>query len=212
MTTIIGCVSHKGGAGSSTMARLLATEYSRDGVDTILADMDNKQLTSTHWAGIRDEEMVEPAVQCLPVRTPKAALKNAPEMVIFDGKPAATVETLEIAKLADLVILPSSVSYDDLRPQIILSRELVGEKISRNRIAVVLLGHATEAEIRAAREFIEGDGLRVIPTFLPAKASYRTMAEQGRAVSETSYPALNKIAMSVKSEIDQILKGKKNGS
>lgn len=46
---IIGIISQKRGVGKSTLARLLAREYSANKWMVKIADMDSRQGTSTRW-------------------------------------------------------------------------------------------------------------------------------------------------------------------
>jgi chromosome partitioning protein len=208
MTLVVGCLGQKGGTGKSTLAKLLATEYSRDGVTTLLADMDCTQLNSTRWAKARNEAAIEPPVWAMPICTPREALLSSSELVIFDGKGHAAEEALEIAKLSNLVILPTGISYDDLFPQVELAQILVRNKIPSNRIVMVLMSVGSVAEERDAREFIHIGGFTVLPTALAKKATYRGAANQCRALSETIYPALNEQAVQVVYEVGLVLKEK----
>jgi chromosome partitioning protein len=56
----------------------------------------------------------------------------------MDGAPAATAATQEIGRAADLLILPTGLSEDDLRPQVLLAHEFVKQGISLDELVFVL--------------------------------------------------------------------------
>lgn len=126
MTYIIGMVSQKGGVGKSTLARMMAREFVAGGLTTKIADLDTQQQTCTHWAGRRAEAGVTPELQVQSFATVKTALAEAPrfDALILDGKPNASDQTAEIAEAADLVVIPTGQTVDDLHPGVVLAHAL----------------------------------------------------------------------------------------
>ena len=115
MSYIIGMVSQKGGAGKSTLARLFARELAKDGFSVKIADLDTQQTTCTEWAADRAESNIEPEIQVQPFGNIKTALAEAGrfDAYILDGRPHSSQQTLEIARTADLTVIPTGQTKDD---------------------------------------------------------------------------------------------------
>ena len=52
----IAMVGQKGGVGKSTLARIIAVEATKGGLQAKIADMDTQQSTSVNWAARRAEK------------------------------------------------------------------------------------------------------------------------------------------------------------
>ena len=130
MTLFIGLVSQKGGVGKSTLARLLAREYANAGWRVKIADMDVSQGTSCEWARVRMDSAITPEIAAEQFPRVDRALAQAEQfdLIIFDGAPHSTRDTLSIAKSSDLVILPTGFSLDDLKPTVRLAHESLTRK------------------------------------------------------------------------------------
>jgi chromosome partitioning protein len=191
----IGFVSQKGGVGKSTLAASVCVAFAGAGWKVKLADFDTKQLTSTEWAARRLEARIEPAVEAQAFSDVAKASAQPYDLVIFDGRPHASAETLQIARASDLIILPCGTSADDLTPQIKLAHELKASGIERERILFALnktLG--SDLAIAEARNWITSAGYRIATNDIPAKTSYEAARNQGRTLTETPYPSLNEKA------------------
>ena len=197
MPIIIGVVSQKGGVGKSSVSRMIAREFAHTGWDVKIADMDFQQGTSFHWARSRNDHRIEPEIRVEVFASVAKALKDAPnfDLYVFDGAPAASAATREIAAAADVVLLPTGLATDDLRPQVLLAHELITAGVVSEKIAFVLwkVGDS-QAEILDARQYIEKAGFRVLSGEVPERTGYRRASDSGRAVTETRHPELNKRA------------------
>lgn len=117
MPKIVGVLSGKGGVGRSTIARMLAVSWSTRGHGVILSDFHRKQQDSLEWGKRRQEAAILPVVQVeLGVRA-KDQPHRPCDVVVVDGAGVGAGTSRTVAELADLVILPTSVSMDELRPQ-----------------------------------------------------------------------------------------------
>jgi cellulose biosynthesis protein BcsQ len=116
-TTIIAFVSQKGGVGKSTLSRALAREAAAGGLTVKIADLDTQQGTSADWNRIRLNARIEPVLAVEAFATATQALRVADHynLLIIDGPARTSSGTLEIAKIADLVVQPTGASVDDLR-------------------------------------------------------------------------------------------------
>ena len=205
---IIGVVSQKGGVGKSTVSRMLAREYANAKWDVLIADMDVQQGTSTDWYTRRLENGLEPEFSVQKFSSTDRALKQGDkyDLVIFDGAPHATLQTKQIAKTSNLVILPVGNSKDDLIPQIRLAHEL-SDVIESRRIFFVLtrVGDSV-AENEATVDWIKQAGYKVLVGTIPERTAYRTAMDSGRTLTETSFKSLNGKADEVVQSIVDIFK------
>ncbi|MEW5424834.1 P-loop NTPase [Amorphus sp. 3PC139-8] len=197
MTRRLGLVSQKGGVGKSTLARLMAREFAECGWRVAIADLDTAQITSTEWASRRTEAGRLPAISVAPARTAREVLSKNGEtdLLIFDAPPHSMQGTKAIAQASDLVVLPTGLSLDDLRPTVLLAHELVGTGIAVERIAIALCRVGDRPrEIEEAREYVADAGYLVLSGSLPERTAYRRVADQGGALTEVLFPTLRERA------------------
>lgn len=208
MTYIVGMVSQKGGAGKSTLARLLSREIAINGLTVKIADLDTQQTTCTHWAADRAEAHLEPEIQVQPFGNIKTALNDAKnfEVYVLDGKPHSSEQTLEIAKAAHLVIIPTGQTKDDLRPAVQLAHSLVDAGIPLSKIAFALVKTTqSHAEVEAARSYLEKTDYKLLDGYLPISTAYGIAHDSGKAITETPFISLNKKASQLaQAIIDQL--------
>ena len=184
MTYKIGMVSQKGGVGKSTLARMMAREFVAGGLSTKIADLDTQQQTCTHWAGRRAENGVTPEIQVQSFASVKTALEDAPrfDALIIDGKPNASEQTYEIAK--------------------VLAHGLRKKGIPTEKIAFAMFKTTgSERENAAARQYLEQAGYTVLEGEVSVSTAYGSASDIGKAITETSFRTLNdrasKLAQSV---------------
>lgn len=217
---IIGIVSQKGGVGKSTLARLLAREYSVNKWIVKIADMDSKQGTATRWNMSRNHSEIEPTIKTEQYRSVTDAIvdynKGKMHLMIFDGAPASSKTTLQIANNSQLILLPTGVSVDDLEPTVRLAHELINEGISKQSMAIVFcrVGDSI-SELLDARKYIEQTGYNTIQSSLPDRVAYRRAQDTGRSLTETNFKTLNERAVAIAQEIvdlaQQAVKENKDG-
>ena len=193
MTTIIAFVSQKGGVGKSTLSRALAREAAAGGLATKIADLDTQQGTSIDWHRTRLNAGIKPAVAAEAFSTAEEALKSARhfDLLIIDGPARTSRGTLEIARVADLVVQPSGASVDDLRPAVREFHALVRAGIPKSKLTFALNRIGTAAEEAEARAYIAEAGYAVLAGCLLERPAYRKAQNVGHAVTETSYAGLN---------------------
>jgi chromosome partitioning protein len=208
MTLIIAVVNQKGGVGKSTFARMIAREYANNDFDALIADMDTSQSTSFLWNSRRMNNEIKPDISVQQFRTVSSALKQGEkfEVLIFDGAPHATRQTLEISQLANLIILPTGTSVDELEPTIRLAHELKKNKVSTDRITIALsrVGNS-EVEINEAIDYIKMTGYHLLKGYISEKTIYRRANDSGKTLTETTHPSTNQKADEVIQEIANIV-------
>lgn len=208
MTVLVGVISQKGGVSKSTIARLIAREYAAAGWDVKIADLDISQGTSTDWKQRRELNGIQPEIAVEQFRTVAQALKHASvyDLMVMDGPPHSMQGTLEIARASDLVVLPTGLSLDDLKPSVLLAHELVNAKIPTHKIVFVLCRVGDrENEIEEARSYIRKAGYNTVAASIPEKTAYRQASDNGRALSEVTFPTLKQRAEQVAQGIIDLL-------
>ena len=208
MALIIAVVNQKGGVGKSTFARMIAREYANNDFDVLIADMDTSQSTSFLWNSRRMNNEIKPDISVQQFRTVSSAIKQGEkfEVLIFDGAPHATRQTLEISQLASVIVLPTGTSIDDLEPTIRLAHELKKNKVPTERIAIALsrVGNS-EVEINEAIDYVKLTGYHLLKGYINEKTIYRRAYDSGKTLTETTHPSTNQKADEVIQEIANIV-------
>jgi chromosome partitioning protein len=208
MTYIIGMVSQKGGVGKSTLARMMAREFVAGGMSAKIADLDTQQQTCTHWAGRRAEGGIAPELQVQSFATVRTALEEAGrfDALILDGKPNASEQTVEIATAADLVVIPTGQTVDDLHPGVVLAHSLRKKGTAPEKIVFAMFKTTgSERENAAARQYLVDAGYTVLNGDVPVSTAYGSASDVGKAITETSFRTLNgRAAALAQSVIDKM--------
>jgi chromosome partitioning protein len=136
---------------------------------------------------------IEPAVSAEAFKTAAQALAIADhfDLLVIDGPARTSQATLEIALVADLVVQPTGASLDDLRPAVREFHALVKAGVPKERLAFALNRIGTDAEEADARAYLAEAGYAVLSGCLVERPAYRKAQNEGRAVTETRYAALN---------------------
>lgn len=191
MAQIIGIASQKGGVGKSTLARMLAVGYAANEWDVLIADLDTKQATALDWSRRRADAGLQPSIQAMSFPTVAAALKVADkhDLLIFDMPPHSHSGTAELAKAADVMLLPTGTTVDDLVPTVRLMHELVKAGLPSSRLAVVIVrGIDSEAQTEAAHTFVTDAGYACLLPTLPLKPTYASALDYAKSPTEVTHP------------------------
>ena len=202
---IIAFVSQKGGVGKSTFARGVAREAAQrrfgpdpggaGGVRTHQGELAEELTgpTCVDWHRDRLHARIRPAVAVEAFATAAEALTIADQydLLILDGPARTSRGTLDIARMADLVVQPTGPSVDDLRPAVREFHALVQAGIPKAKLAFALNHIGTPTEEAEARAYIAEAGYTVLDGCLLERPAYRKAQNSGRAVTETSFRHLN---------------------
>lgn len=196
MTAVIAFVSQKGGVGKSTLSRGLAAVLAHASVKVRVADLDPGQGTIMEWQKLRMSGSVKPPIDVRAYASFNEAFADVAgdEVLILDTAGGANKTTLDIAKLAHLVVQPTGASLDDLYPSVLLFHELVAAGIPPERLVMALCRVANKKEEDAAREYLARAGYRVLLGSIAERAGYRDAHNRGRAITETERKELNEQA------------------
>lgn len=193
MAVIVAFVSQKGGVGKSTLARALAREAAAGGLSVKIADLDIQQGTSAEWNRLRLSLGLHPMISVEVFATAAQAIKVADNynLLIIDGPARTSKATLEIAKVANLIVQPSGASRDDLIPAVREFHALAKAGIPYDRLAFALNRIGTTAEEASSRAYLEQAGYTVLDGCLREQPAYRLAQNTGHAITETNYSQLN---------------------
>lgn len=199
---LIAILSQKGGGGKSTLARCLAVELTKQRQNVLLIDLDIQQKTSQEWSERRKQQNIKPFINCqsFPYFDNKL-LKTDYDYLVIDGPARMSKGSLEIAKATNLIIQPVRPSLDDLNPAIREFNGLIKERIPKSKLAFLINAVSSEAEEKAARNYLQKAGYFVFSNSLTEKVSYREVQNQGLSISEVKYPRLKEQAKELVKEI-----------
>ena len=182
---VIAAISMKGGAGKSTLVRQFSVIAGESGPSWIV-DRDPQQ-TSRKWAERRSE--IEPApaqpgyldLAGTALPTAMQQLRDQDGTLFFDTRPEVSESVAEVARAADLVIVPVRPSLDDL--------EAVPDTLAmlrRLERRAVLIVNAAKNERRAmdARAALSQWPVPVCPVAIGDRAAYLDASIAGMAVGE----------------------------
>jgi len=186
----VGIVAQKGGVGKSTIARALGTSYAAADWDVKIADLDINQSTSYTWLQRRLKAGITPVIEVQCFGTVAQANKHADnyDLFIFDGAPSASRGTEEIAKLSDLIILPTGLGLDDLEPTVMLANSLAKAGINKKKISFALcrVGDSL-SEIEDARNYLLETPYYLLDGVIPEKTCLRQAQDDGFSVVESRF-------------------------
>jgi len=185
---VLALLARKGGAGKTTLAVHLGVQAQASGRRVLFCDLDPQRSLGGWW---RLRQAASPAL----VETDAARLQGVIEaaradgvdLVVIDSPPSVTFDTLRVAGLADLVVIP-------LRPSI-LDIQAVGGTVEAVRgtgtLARMVLnacpaprGMAEAAVTLDARKALAGYGVPVAEAAIADRRDFARALNGGEAVSE----------------------------
>lgn len=185
---VLALLAQKGGAGKTTLALHLAVVAQQAGLRTVLVDLDPQRSAAGWWRARAADtpELVETEPgQLADVRA--AAAAEGVALLVVDTRPSVERDTAEVARLADLALIPTRPAILDLRA-IGATVEVV--KASRRPAGIVLNSCPPprgigEASLTAeARRGLQDYGLPVVPTAVTQRAALAHALIDGQAVTE----------------------------
>ena len=184
----LALLARKGGAGKTTLAVHLAVIAAQTGRRVLLVDTDPQRSTAAWWRS-RPADMPE-LVECEASGLPavlKAAEEAGVDLAVVDTRPSVEADTAAVAKLADLVLIPTRPAILDLRA--------IGATVqvvqTAKRPSLIVLNAAppprgsTQAAITAeARRALAAYPVPVAPVAIASRAALSHALVGGLAVTE----------------------------
>ena len=186
---VLGLLSRKGGSGKTTLAIHLAALAQANGRRVLLVDLD-PQRSSASWWRARTAETPQ-MEETTPAKLPDllaAAKKAGVDLVVIDTRPSVEEDVVQVAALADFVLIPTRPAILDLRA-ILATVDIVK---GRQRAAIILnacqpsrtgLGEAPTTG--DARKALNAFGVPVAPATIVQRAAFAQTLVGGMTVSET---------------------------
>ena len=190
----IGVIKQKGGVGASTLARMIAVSYSSAQWNVKIADMDTKQGSCTRWNSRRLANEIEPNINVQQFASVNSAVSqsNDFDLLVFDGAPHSSKQTLEIAKVSDLILIPTGTSIDDLEPAILLCHELKAKGINMDNVYLVFcrVGNSL-SELDESLQYVKQSRYNYFNTVMYEKTAVRRASDEGKTANETKFKTIN---------------------
>lgn len=184
---VLGLLARKGGAGKTTLAIHLAVMAQASGKRVLLVDID-PQRSSAGWWRARDAETPQ-LVETEPDKLRdilEAARADGIDLVVVDTRPSVEADAVQVAMLADVIVVPTRPAILDLRA-ILETLNIV--KGSKKAHVVLNACPAPRGAIEApaatdARKALKAFGVPVAPTTISQRATFSHALVGGLAATE----------------------------
>ena len=210
---IISLISQKGGVGKSALSRLIAVEYAKAGWSVKIGDLDTGQGSTAKWKARRDQHGIEPEIPVEKYATVERAIKDAEhyDLMVLDGPAFAERRGLSMARVSELIIMPTGYSLDDMEPQIETAYGLEDSGINPAQIVFVFCRtEGSASEDAAARAYLKKARVNILDPVFPERPSIRQAHNMGKAASEVSFPSIKSkilpLAQAIADKLNQIRK------
>jgi chromosome partitioning protein len=134
---------------------------------------------------------ISPEIQVQPFGNLRTAITEAErfDAYILDGRPHSSRQTMEVARAAHLIVIPTGQTKDDLRPAVQLAHSLVDAGVLASRIVFALVKTTrSSAEFLAAQTYTD---YALLDEQLPVSTAHGIAHDVGKTVTEPSYRSLN---------------------
>ena len=184
---VLGLLARKGGAGKTTLAIHFAVMAQASGKRVLLVDID-PQGSSAGWWRARDAETPQ-LVETEPDKLRdilEAARADGIDLVVVDTRPSVEADAVQVATLADVIVVPTRPAILDLRA-ILETLNIV--KGSRKAHVVLNAcpaprGAAEASAATDARKALKAFGVPVAPTTISQRATFSHALVGGLAATE----------------------------
>ena len=181
---VISVLMQKGGSGKTTLVLSLAVAASLAGKSVAVIDLD-PQATACKWGDRRNGNPVIISIQ--PARLTQAldaARADGAELVIIDTPPRAADAAMAGAQAADLILIPTRPTINDLET-LATTQTLIAGAGAKAKIAVLLNGVPAQGpQKEQAQAYIRDLGLPVLPVTLGHRSAYTHAAILGQTAQE----------------------------
>lgn len=174
MPYIIGCLSQKGGVGKSTITSCWRAPMPRQPGPPVSATStcgSSVPSPGTSYAAGRHRAKDRRA----PLHLPYSHAPRSRRCCHRRRRPDSDQSSLEIARLATLIVLPTGLALDNLHPTLLFANELVQAGIQKERLLFVL-NKVTDSELAVAeaRAYLAGaTGYTIADQDLAARTGYQ---------------------------------------
>ena len=192
MIILIG--GEKGGTGKTTIATNLAQMRTTRGIDCLLIDTDHQESSSL-WASTREENKIQPRVNCIQKRGKTIAndildLSKRYNDIIIDAGGRDSQELRASLVCADIIIIPIQASQFDLwtlntMEELISSAKIYNQKLKAFCVLNRGSTNPSVSEANEAKELLqELSEIEFSNILLKDRISYRKAVSLGQGVEE----------------------------
>lgn len=176
---ILTIANRKGGAGKSTCAAHIAVEAVKNGLNTIVIDMDPQKTLEMWWQKRTEENPVMIDTNAEELASLVEKLKDRKfDLCIIDTPGDASVNAISGIKVADLVLIPSKPTAPDLAA---IGRTIsMVEESKKNFVFTITQGIIRSKATLQAASVLSQFGA-VAPSVISNRISYTTAMGQGSA-------------------------------
>ena len=197
MGYVVPFMNGKGGTGKSVLARAYAVEAARAGASVLIADLDDVQRTSKHWADHRKANGLKPEIR-VEVATPRLAydMADRSDVLVIDAPGWTDRESLKMAHWSTFCVIPSRANrMDDLSETVRLLHALKRRRhrglALRRGAERAAGGNGRRRMTKTRRAYLAEVGFKALPGFVRDLKGYEIALLEGKAITETGEKALN---------------------
>jgi chromosome partitioning protein len=174
-TRIIAFVTIKGGSGKTTLCACLGAELTKRGAKVLLVDAD-PQGSLTAWHGNGSAMQTIQLITDASEKVAKTALEaSKTHLVLIDTAGFANRATIEIANIADTLLIPCRASGIDARSAlktIEIAQAINNERKGKARLRVVMTATNRSAIVGHIRNEMTGAGAEVLGCEIGQRSIY----------------------------------------
>jgi chromosome partitioning protein len=196
MGYVVPFMNGKGGTGKSVLARTYAVEAARAGASVLIADLDDVQRTSKHWADHRKANGLKPEIK-VEVATPRVAydMADRADLLVVDTPGWTDRESLNLARWSTFCVIPSRANrMDDLSETVRLLHTLKASGVEDWRFGVALnalRASTAKQDDQDARAYLAEVGFQALPGYVRDLKAYEIALLEGKTITETDKKELN---------------------
>ena len=187
----IALLARKGGTGKTTLAVHLAVLAAESGRRVLLVDTDPQRSAGDWWRVRKTDE--PQLVECAANRVPtvlEAAERDGIDLVVVDTRPSVEADTADIARLSDMVLIPTRPGILDLRA-IAPTTEVVRSVSPPGHTTMIVLnavpaarGFGENGLTAEARRALAAYHLPVADVAIGSRSAFAHALIDGRSVTE----------------------------
>ncbi|HGX3708925.1 TPA: P-loop NTPase [Escherichia coli] len=204
MTKSIAFLSGKGGVTKTSLARALAVAYINAGWAVGIVDQDTGQNSFHKWNGRRTHFGHTPTIDVRSgsLRDAKHLIdSNTKHLVLVDGAAYGSRDTVEAAKMVDMIVVSCRFSLDDMESAVETMNRLVLEGVPAEKFCVVFSGvpeQRSPVNYVNAQAWMAQTPYFICNGFIEQKNSLTDAQNEGLALNEVKFP-------SVRKRVDQVM-------